>query len=114
MNKIILVLALLFSMSLAVYVEYDGILDPQTPTAATVLSANSVVAASNSSRKYIRISNDSESVVYLALGKTALVNKGIRIAGGGMIELYGATNYKGAINGISVTPSLVVNILESN
>lgn len=114
MKKLGLVLTMLLSMGLAVYVEYDGILDPQTPTNSTILSANSVVVPANSSRKYLRLTNEGTGTMYLALGKTALVNKGIRLASLGTIEFYGATNYKGAINAINVSPSAVITILESN
>ena len=53
---------------------------------ATTTSSDAVAA--KASREYLLVINDSDTVVYLALGETAVVNKGIRLnANGGSFEM---------------------------
>ena len=74
-----------------------------TPTHTGVNAATSsgTALASNSNRLYALIINDSDTVVYLALGATAVANTGIRINGGGgayEMSSYLGNLYTGAIN----------------
>ncbi len=52
-----------------------------------VTTSSTTVLASNADRTYALIVNDSDEVIYLKLGTTALVNSGIRLsANGGWLE----------------------------
>lgn len=60
----------------------------QTPVGITVTAANTEILAANASRKVAVIVNDSDAVVYLAIGVAAQASKGIRLnANGGNITI---------------------------
>jgi len=60
----------------------------QTPVGITVTAASTQILAANASRKVAIITNDSDTVVYLAIGVAAQANKGIRLnANGGTIVI---------------------------
>jgi len=69
-------------------------------SAVSVGTSDTVVLAANPSRTAVIFSNDhATGVIYLALGKAATLNSGIRLSPvGGTQILYG---YTGSINGIS-------------
>lgn len=65
----------------------------------SVATTSTVVAASNLNRLEIIIVNDSDTVIYLRLGTSAVLNSGIRLnAGGGSFT---TDKYTGQINAIS-------------
>lgn len=75
--------------------------DPLTMTHTAVnVNGNTVVIAANANRRYLLIVNDSDTLIYLALGGAAAVNTGIPLVPNqlGIIELYGDTLYRGAVN----------------
>lgn len=56
----------------------------------------------NPQRNYALMVNDSDTDIYLSLGGTAVVNKGIRVnSGGGNYEINSTNLYKGRITAIS-------------
>lgn len=70
-------------------------------TGADVTTSSTPVLAANASRGYAAIVNDSDAVVYLALGAAAVANQGIRLnANGGSYEINWTNLFRGAINGI--------------
>jgi len=72
-----------------------------TNTAVGVADSSTTILSANANRKYALIVNDSDTVIYLALGAAAAVNSGIRLnAGGGAYEINWTNLYKGAIYGI--------------
>lgn len=78
--------------------------NPSAPAYATVGAASVVALAANSRREYACFTNDSDAVIYLALGHTAVINRGIRInVNGGSYEMSRAQGnlYQGTINAIS-------------
>jgi len=78
-------------------------------TAPTVGIGNTLVVAANLDRNYLMIINDSVNVVYLSFGVAAVLNAGIRLnANGGSYEMGGASNWRGAVWGISSAPSVVL------
>ena len=78
-------------------------------TAPTVGVVNTLVAGANLDRSYLMLVNDSVNVVYLSFGVAAVLNMGIRLnANGGSYEIGGASNWRGAIWGISTAPSVVM------
>ena len=78
-------------------------------TAPTVGIVSTLVATANLDRSYLLIVNDSANTVYLAYGVAAVMNAGIRVnANGGAYEIGGASNWRGAVWGISVAPSVVL------
>ena len=81
---------------------------------ASVGTASTAVLAANPNRTYAIISNDGTAAVYLALGKAAVLNEGIRLSPGGT---YGdrlemsrdkSNVFSGAINGISAVAGMKV------
>jgi hypothetical protein len=55
---------------------------------ATMGTSSATVVASNSGRKALLIVNDSDTIVYLKIGGTAVANEGIRLnANGGSYEM---------------------------
>ena len=55
----------------------------------------------NKSRKTANLVNDSDEVIYLALGASAVLNKGIRLnAGGGNFEINSTNMWRGTVNAI--------------
>ncbi len=71
---------------------------------ASVGTASAEVIAANPDRKYLLLTNDGTATAYLALGTSAVLNAGLRLAAnGGSYEMTrGAANvYSGAINGIA-------------
>lgn len=67
----------------------------------SVNSSSTKVLATNKSRKTADIVNDSDEVIYLALGANAVMNKGIRLnAGGGNFEINSTNMWRGAVNAI--------------
>ena len=56
-------------------------------TEATVGATSVTVLAANADRSYVNFYNDSDAVIYLRLGETAVVNQGIGIASGGSYEM---------------------------
>jgi len=72
-----------------------------TNTAVSVADSSTTILSANDARKYALIVNDSDTVIYLALGAAASVNSGIRLnANGGAYEINWTNLYKGAIYGI--------------
>ncbi len=59
------------------------------------------VLAAKSNRKFAAIVNDSDTVIYLALGGTAVLNSGIRLnANGGSFEINATNLYRGVVSAI--------------
>ncbi len=59
-----------------------------THTALTVGTSSGVVLAANAERSYVKIINDSDTVIYLKVGAAAVVNQGIRVeANGGIFDM---------------------------
>jgi len=82
-----------------------------TNTAVSVGSTSTTILAANANRKYAVIVNDSDTVIYLALGAAASVNSGIRLnANGGAYEINWTNLYKGAIYGIHAAAGLTKNV----
>jgi len=82
-----------------------------THTSATAGTASSAMLAANLARKYALIQNDSDTVVYIALGADAVANKGIRLnISGGAYEMSPALGnlYTGAINAIASASKTVL------
>jgi len=84
-----------------------------TNTSVTVGATTTEVLAENSTREYALFVNDSDEVIYLALGGDAVLNKGIRLsASGGVFELNSTNMYKGAINAICTSGSKNLCVVE--
>ncbi len=59
-----------------------------THTAPTVGTSTGVVLAANDDRSYVKIINDSDTIIYLKVGAAAVVNEGIRVeANGGVFDM---------------------------
>jgi len=93
----------------------DGAYTTATHTAPTMGVASAVVLAANGSRLYGLIINDSDTLVYLALGVPAVVNQGIRLnPNGGSYEMSPklGTLWLGQVNGISSVANKTVLVTE--
>jgi len=76
----------------------------------SVGTTSTVVAAANSARLEIHITNDSDTVIYLRLGTSAVLNSGIRLnANGGSFT---TDKYTGQINAISSAASKNLTVAE--
>lgn len=72
-----------------------------TNTGVNVAAATTQILAANTDRGYTAIVNDSDTVIYLALGAAAVLNQGIRLnARGGTFEITSVNLWFGTINGI--------------
>lgn len=75
--------------------------DKASNNSVNVGETSTKVLDANGKRVYARITNDSDEPIYLALGATAEVGKGIRInATGGYYEISYINPFLGEINGI--------------
>ena len=77
--------------------------DSPTHTAPAIATNSTLALAANESRLYALLVNDSDAIVYLALGAAASLNAGIRLnANGGAYEMSAAAGnlYTGAIYAI--------------
>jgi len=75
-----------------------------THTAVSIGAATTVVLAANANRLYALLINDSDAIIYIKLGASAVLNQGIRLnASGGSYEMGEKVGnlYLGAINGIT-------------
>lgn len=83
-----------------------------TSTRPTVTSASSAILASNTSRKYAYVFNQSGAVIYIKLGATAVVGEGIRLPNNEMFEITSDKLWTGAINAIRGAGSGAVEVFE--
>ena len=87
------------------------------PANATAGLASTEAVAENGSRTYLLIVNDSDTVVYLAIGATAVVGKGIRRnANGGSFEMLrdvGGNFSHQVVNAISSAAGKILTIQEA-
>ena len=79
-------------------------------TKITVAATTTEVLEADDKRVFARISNDSDEVIYLALGEDAVENQGIRIAVNGHFEINSTNLYTGAINAICASGSKVLSV----
>lgn len=71
------------------------------------------VLEANPARTYCLLVNDSDAVCYIALGISAVANRGIRInASGGNYEINLTNLWKGSINAVSTGAAKVLLITE--
>lgn len=74
------------------------------PGSVDVASTSTTISPANTGRSNLLICNDSDTTIYLALGHTAVVGKGIRLnANGGAYEINNINLFVGAVNGIHAT-----------
>jgi hypothetical protein len=83
----------------------------------SVGSTTTEVVAANVARKGFVCVNDSDEEIYLGIGESAVMNKGIRLnASGGSFELQvsgrGGTTFLGAINAICSSGSKTLTYAE--
>ena len=72
-----------------------------TQTTITVGNVTTQVLAANQKRRHLILQNDSDEVIYVAFGKAAALNAGIRLAAsGGLYEMFGDLTYGHVINAI--------------
>ena len=85
----------------------------QIPTSVSVTSSSTEIVASNTARKWLVLTNIGNRDVYVAVGQTALSQKGALLGkGGGSISLGVDMITTEAINGITSAGAAVVMILE--
>lgn len=77
-----------------------------TPDGVTVGATSTTILAANANRNFADFVNDSDEVIYLALGGAAVMNKGIRLnAAGGNFEINSTNIFLGAVYAICSTGS---------
>ncbi len=100
---------------MAVRSTFDGRYLTPAHTAVTAAVTTTAVLAANTDRLYALVINDSDEVIYIKLGASAVLNQGIRLnASGGNYEMSMKLGnlYTGAINGISTSGGKVVLVTE--
>ena len=90
-------------------------LDNPSKGAVAVGVGPTTIVAANAERRYLIITNDSDSAVYLSFGGAAVLNQGIRInASGGWYEMLEGLNlYTGIVTGIAAAAGKIVTYLEA-
>lgn len=74
----------------------------QTPDNVTITNSSTQILAANTSRKWCIMTNTGNRDIFVAMGQTALVNKGILIGrNGGSLTLTASALSTEAINGIT-------------
>ncbi len=77
-------------------------------------NSTTVALLANGARKIANLVNDSDEVIYLALGEDAELNKGIRLnAGGGNFEINATNMWKGAVNAICTSGGKNLSVSET-
>lgn len=77
-----------------------------TQTTITVGNVTTQVLSANQKRRHLVLQNDSDEVIYVAFGKAAVLNAGIRLAAsGGQYEMFGDLVYGHVINAICASGS---------
>lgn len=85
-----------------------------TNTKVTIGSTLTTVLALKSTRRYASFVNDSDETIYLSLGATATMNKGIRLnANGGVFEIRKGNGYNGIITAICSSGSKNLTVVEA-
>lgn len=93
--------------------EFNLIISGVTNDQVTVGNTSTAVVSANVGRVYAGFVNDSDEPIYLALGATAVMNKGIRLnAYGGSYEILPDNLYIGAVSAICSTGSKVLTFIE--
>ncbi len=72
-------------------------------TAKSVTNTSSTVLAADADRLYARFENDGNYKVYLALGATAVMSRGIRLDVGDIFEIDEHNRYTGVVTGITTS-----------
>ena len=82
-------------------------------TGINVSTTSAVVLGTNNNRLYALLVNDSDTVIYLKLGATAVNNSDIRLnASGGSYEIDWTNLFRGAIYGISTADAKKIALIE--
>lgn len=82
-------------------------------TRPAVTNSSASILASNASRKYAYVFNQTGAVVFITLGSTAVVNQGIRLANNDFYEITADNLWTGAINAIkSAAASVNLDVFE--
>lgn len=77
--------------------------------AVSVGAASTAVLAANADRLAATLVNDSDEVIYLALGEAAVLNQGIRLnANGGSFTINATNRWCGSVNAICTSGSKVL------
>lgn len=88
-------------------------LTASTPANATVTGSSAQVVALNTNRKGLAIINLSADIIYIGLGTTALINKGIALTQTGSVYEMSEYDYTtSAVNAISSGTSSLISIQE--
>ena len=75
--------------------------------------ASAIVRRANRNRIGLTITNDSDTVIYLAYGDVAVLNSGIRLnAAGGAKEINFTNLYRGTISAITTAADKILTFIE--
>ena len=79
----------------------------QTPSSATVTTASTEILSAGA-RRWAVITNLGTDGVFIAVGQTAILNAGMYLAPGGVMNFTGDAGTKQAVNGITRSGSSLV------
>lgn len=89
--------------------------DSMVNTKVDIGSSSTLVLASNSSRRFLFLVNDSDENIYVSLGSAAVLNEGILLtAGGGALTLDIAAMWLGEIYAICLSGSKNLTVSEGS
>jgi len=85
----------------------------KSPTNKSIATTSTEIVGTNTKREYLCIVNDSDTEIYIAIGASAELNKGIRLnAGGGAFEMCRSLGNLStqAVNGIHGVAGVTKNV----
>lgn len=83
------------------------------PKQVTVTTSSTELFASNLSRRYAHIFNNSNSPIYIQYNDVAVVGKGVRIPKNAFYTISGNELWLGTVNAISTSGSVDVDVMEA-
>lgn len=91
---------------------FDDSFSNGSPVPISVSNSSSIIAASNVSRKFLRISNFSSESVWLQYGAAAAVSRGVRLTTNSFFEITSIELYTGDVHAISGGATVDVDVFE--
>ncbi len=82
------------------------------PAQIAVTGASTQLLAGNAARKYAHFINNSSAVVFIQFGSAAVIGQGIKLNLGAMYSLSGFELWQGAVNAVSASGTVNIDIFE--
>ncbi len=83
-----------------------------TPKVVPVTTGSTELLAANPDRLYAQLNNNSNQVMWVSLGEDAAVGRGQRMSPGAMLNFVDNELYLGAINAVTGTGTVNMDVIE--